>query len=433
MLVPWRIDACVAALAATLGLAGCAGRATELMQPVSVAETQGVTLVPVLATTTRRSAPDAVMFNGDRSSHISYAQIDVAIPPDHKPGAIEWPSHVPGDPNHNFVTARADRLSSEAYKAALHRELAHAKQNRVLVFVHGYNTQFADAVYRLAQIEKDSEAPAVPLLFTWPSRGKLLSYPYDRESANFSRSALEKMLQSLVDDPQVKEVTVLAHSMGNWVTLEALRQMAIRHGSVPRKITNVMLAAPDVDVEVARTQLEDMGSRRPHFTLFVSRDDRALAVSNQFWGGAARLGAIDPMQEPYRSAIERLDVTVVDLTKVASDDRLNHGTFAQSPDVVRFIGKELASGSDIATHSAGFGDRLGQFVGGVADTAGKAATLAVSAPISVVDPEARENMSERLESVLPGSNDDAARDLPDDDPPAVARHPNAKAPQAGTN
>ena len=163
---PWRIGIYVIFLVATLELAGCAGRATGLMVPVLVEAVPGVTVIPVLVATTRRnSTDDATLFTGDRSRQISYVEIGVSVPPDHKPGAIEWPTEVPGDPNHQFVTASVTRLDSETFKSALHREIAHRKQKRVLVFVHGYNNQFDDALYRFAQIEKDSEAPdiAVPV------------------------------------------------------------------------------------------------------------------------------------------------------------------------------------------------------------------------------------------------------------------------------
>ena len=62
-------------------------------------------------------------------------------------------------------------------------------------------------------------------------------------------------------------VTVLAHSMGNWVTLEALRQMAIRDGRVAAKIRNVILAAPDVDLDLAREQIAGDGSAEAKFHL----------------------------------------------------------------------------------------------------------------------------------------------------------------------
>lgn len=416
---------CVIALC----LGGCGGRATGLMRPVSVADVPGVTVVPVLVTTMRRrSADDAILFTGERSLHVSYAEIGVSIPPDHKAGQVEWPEHAPGDPSKTFVTASVTKLDLPEFKSALDRELARHKENRVLVFVHGYNNKFDDALYRFAQIEKDSQAPVVPVLFTWPSAGKLLAYPYDRESANFSRTGLEKVLQSLVDDPKVKEVAVLAHSMGNWVTLEALRQMAIRRGAVPAKIAQVMLAAPDVDVDVARTQVDDMGPHRPHFTLFVSQDDRALAASKRFWGSRDRLGAIDPDKEPYRSAIERLGVTVIDLTKLKGGDSLNHGKFAESPQVVQFIGSELASDKETTTPAAGLGSGVGGLLAGVTGAAVGVATAAVQAPVAVIDAGAREDLSERLQSVVPGTGEEEPHGLADDEEPAAKPKAGGKPP-----
>ena len=45
-----------------------------------------------------------------------------------------------------------------------------------------------------------------------------------------THATLETLFQYLAKDPQVKEVSSLAHSMGNWLALESLRQMAIRNG-----------------------------------------------------------------------------------------------------------------------------------------------------------------------------------------------------------
>jgi esterase/lipase superfamily enzyme len=204
----------------------------------------------------------------------------------------------------------------------------------VLVFIHGFNNRFDDAVFRFAQIVHDSGAPVVPILFTWPSRGSVLAYGYDRESTAYSRNALESLLKAISRDPAVGEISILAHSMGNSLALETLRQMAIRDGRVAPKIRNVLLAAPDVDVDLAREAIIDMGPKanRPSFTLFVSQDDRALAVSRRVWGSEARLGAINPDQEPYRTQLEQANVTVLDLTKLKAGDALNHGKFAESPE-----------------------------------------------------------------------------------------------------
>ena len=69
-------------------------------------------------------------------------------------------------------------------------------KRRALVFVHGYNNRFDDAVFRFAQLVHDTNAAVVPVLFTWPSRANALSYGYDRESAGLSRDVRSKMSSS---------------------------------------------------------------------------------------------------------------------------------------------------------------------------------------------------------------------------------------------
>jgi esterase/lipase superfamily enzyme len=272
-------------------------------------------------------------------------------------------------------------------------------KRRVLVFIHGFNNRFDDAVFRFAQIVHDAGTPVVPVLFTWPSRGSILAYGYDRESNTYSRNALETTLRTIARDPDVGEISILAHSMGNLVTLEALRQMGIRDGGVTPKIKNVLLAAPDVDVDLFREAVLDMGKQRPSFTLFVSQDDRALAVSRRLWGDAVRLGAIDPEQEPYRTGLEKSGITVLNLSKLRTGDPLNHSKFAESPEVVRMIGKELAEGQTLTDSRVGVGDRIIQVTAGAAAAVGTAAGLAVSAPVAVIDPKTRENLQGHVDNL----------------------------------
>ena len=79
----------------------------------------------------------------------------------------------------------------------------------------------------------------------------------------------------------------MAHSMGTWLAMESLRQMAIRDGRVQPKIKNVILASPDIDVDVFARQWTELGDKRPKFTIFVSQDDRALQVSRLISGDVA--------------------------------------------------------------------------------------------------------------------------------------------------
>jgi esterase/lipase superfamily enzyme len=221
----------------------------------------------------------------------------------------------------------------------------------VLIFVHGFNNRFDDAIYRFAQIVHDANTPAIPVLFTWPSRGRmgLRSYTYDRESANFSRDALEDLLAFLDRHPAVSEVNLLAHSMGNWVTLEALRSRSIRNPTKPGKLRNVLMVAPDVDVDVFRTQIRRIGSRGPRFFLFVSQDDRALSVSRTIWGNVPRLGDIDPESEPFRSELEKDRIVVFDLTTLAhGGDNAHSRAFEQADKVVQLLRDRLGQGQELS-------------------------------------------------------------------------------------
>ena len=394
--------AAIPAAAVLLGalLGGCAGDVRGVLAPVA-STAPGTSKVTMLVATTRSPDEDAgVLFSGERGKQ-GFAEITVSLPPDarRKIGEVQWPSKLPGDPATEFVTLKVDKIDRTEAIARLHKAVQKVPKRRVMVFIHGFNNRFEDAVFRFAQIVHDSNAEVVPILFTWPSRGSLFAYGYDRESGNYSRQALENLFQALAKDPAVGEVSVLAHSMGNWVTLEALRQMAIRNGRIAPKIANVMLAAPDVDIDVFRNQIAEMDGKRPRFTVFVSQDDKALAVSRRVWGSTARLGAIDPDAEPYRSQLAAADITVLNLTKLRTGDSLNHGKFAESPEVVKLIGTRLVEGQPITDSRVGIGERLMQVTAGTAAAVGTAAGLAISATIAVIDPNTRRNFNDKVEQV----------------------------------
>ena len=340
----------LAPLALAVALGACAGRPQGVLNAYQ-GKISAEPSVKMLVATTRsgKHVKPGEIFSGERGKTISFADIHISIPPDkvRKIGEVQWPSKVPGDPRRDFVTTSAKVLALPPALELFHQRLKQAKNRNVILFVHGYNTRFEEAVYRFAQIVHDSKTKAVPVLFTWPSRGELLAYTYDRESANFSRDALELVLREMAKDPAVGEISILAHSMGNWVTMEALRQMAIRDKRIAPKIKNVMMAAPDVDIDVFGRQIAQIGEERPPFTLFVSQDDKALALSRRIWGSQARVGQVDPRKEPYKSMFEKQRIAVIDLTSKKGADPVNHAKFANSPQVVRLIGRRLAKGDSL--------------------------------------------------------------------------------------
>lgn len=380
-----------AAVLLTALLVACAGRPVGVLVASGTAE--GASEVDMLVATTRApSNAPGVLYGGERAPQVSAAEIVVSIPPEKNRtvGQVQWPKKLPPDATREFSTVSVTPMTSLAESR---KWIDHAlpKSRRMLVFVHGFNNKYEDAVYRYAQIVHDSGADVAPIIFTWPSRGSIFGYNYDKESTNYSRDALEELLRRAASDPRVGDITIMAHSMGSWLTVEALRQMAIRDGRVAPKINNVILASPDLDVDVFRKQWEAMGPDKPKFTLFVSQDDKALLLSRRISGNVERLGAIDPSKEPYRSELEKAGITVLDLTALQGGDRLNHGKFAESPEVVKLLGNRLIAGQTVTDSDIGVGERLGAVALGTAQTVGSAASIAVSTPILVFDPKTREN------------------------------------------
>jgi esterase/lipase superfamily enzyme len=342
-----------------LFLAGCASRPHGFLIPVATTA-PGASQVDMLVMTTREQVPTpGEIYSGERAAKSSLANLIVSIPPDNRRtiGNVQWPTRPPGDPATDFVTLRADPAISVDDAKSWFRRVG-GRKRKVLVFVHGFNNLFEESVYRFAQIVHDSGTEAAPVLFTWPSSGKARDYVYDKESATYSRDALETLLTRAASDPNVSDVTVMAHSMGNWVMVEALRQMSIRNGRLLPKIKNIIMAAPDLDVDVFRSQFLSIKSPRPRFTLFVSRDDGALSFSRFLGGGVDRLGEINPDVEPYRSKLAAAEITVIDLTKLKVGEGSNHSKFAESPEIVRLIGRRLIEGQEVASSEFSLGERI---------------------------------------------------------------------------
>jgi esterase/lipase superfamily enzyme len=338
-----RSFAVLTVLAVVAPLAACASRPESgFLLPVAE-NVAGATDHTILVATTRERDPrPGTLFNGDRATSLDYATLTVSVPPKHVPGNIEWAATPPGDPAADFVVRDEAYLEGDkAFVRALNAQLALRPRGsrNVFVFIHGYNTLFAEGLYRFAQVVHDSKAPGVPVLFTWASRGKLRDYVYDTNSATVARDALEHTLR-LVAASDADQVNILAHSMGNWVTVEALRQIKIsgnlQHAN---KLGYIFLAAPDIDIDVFKSQMRRFGKPQRPFYVVLSKDDKALWLSKFIAGGEGRVGADANIEE-----LAGLGATVIDLTELKSTDSSNHDKFAQLAEVAPELRAVLSAG-----------------------------------------------------------------------------------------
>ncbi|PBC22902.1 MULTISPECIES: alpha/beta hydrolase [unclassified Mesorhizobium] len=389
----------ISALFLTLTACGAGPEGVLAPIPANLVSSAASDVTMLVATSRKPSGDPATLFTGERSPTLSMTDLTISIPPKRAPGTVEWPKTLPPNPERDFAVVAVKNLSiPEAHKWLY----SHNSNGHVLVFVHGFNNRYEDSVFRFAQFVHDSRARVAPILFTWPSRASVLGYNYDKESTNFSRTAFERTLKALADDRSVTDITLMAHSMGTWLAMESLRQMALEDGQVSPKIRNVILASPDLDVDVFGRQWTELGPKKPKFTITVSRDDRALAVSRLIAGNVDRVGQADPSKEPYKSKLEAAGITVLDLTDVKTDDRLNHSKFAESPEIVQLLGAQLGSGQIMTDSRVGLGDKLGLMVAGTVDTVGNAAAATVSGTVTTVEGKAGKPRPDELETILKG-------------------------------
>ena len=198
--------------------------------------------------------------------------------------------------------------------------------------MHGFNTNFAEGIYRQAQMLHDFGTPALGVHYSWPSAADARLYLYDRDSAFFARDGLERLLRLLAES-RAEAIVLVGHSMGAQVALEAMRQMALV-GS-PRffdKLKAVALLSPDVDVDLFRSEIAPLATMDIPWFIFVSTHDRALRAASFLRGQQARLGSlVDP------EALAGLDVTVIDMSDVEGGDALNHSVVASSPVMISLV------------------------------------------------------------------------------------------------
>ena len=98
------------------------------------------------------------------------------------------------------------------------------------------------------------------MVFSWPSRASLLDYGYDRESAMWSRDALQQVLDGLIASPVVGHIHIVAHSIGTMLTMEALRQLYAQLGEeAANRIGAVVFASPDIDMDGFSSSVQRIG------------------------------------------------------------------------------------------------------------------------------------------------------------------------------
>jgi esterase/lipase superfamily enzyme len=301
-----------------------------------------VSVVPVFFATDRdasgKPGPEG-LFSGGRGS-LRFGCIEVNIPPSHERGAVETPSwwkfEYKANPDKHLTLQSAMLFDSEAgFIQGLGRRFAAVGRNDALVFVHGYRVGFDAAVLRTAQIAHDLRFRGAAVLYSWPSTNSFFRYTQDENNATWTVGHFEVFLQLVLQRSGAQRVHVIAHSMGNRVVSEALRNLG--PGLDTDRLQQVVLAAPDIDAEVFEQLAAKFGDKARQVTLYASSHDLALRAS-KLVHGYPRAGDTEPEVRIVPK------VVTIDASHAGSD-LLGHSYIGDSSSILADIARLLDSGA----------------------------------------------------------------------------------------
>ncbi len=322
-------------LAATLGLAtsGCwIGDALVTGGVAAPGARPSVDKEPVLlVATTRRAIAERPWFGAQRGRGLTFAEARLSAPDRSLGGRVA--SMVTGD----WGLAAVEKVKSEGAADAF---VSAALGRDVLLYVHGYRESFETAAVSTAQLSSGIGFKGASALFTWPSGGATFDYVYDRESALWSRDAFEDLLKALADSPSGGRVHITAHSMGTMLTLETLRMVRATGGETAMaRIGAVVLAAPDIDLDLFTRGIERLGPDAKKITVISSTNDRALGLSSRLAGGV-RAGAAERQK---LERLENLGVRIADASEYGGGGfgLLNHDMFLSNPEVPQVVKRAI--------------------------------------------------------------------------------------------
>jgi len=358
LLRPLRAAFALAAI--VLVLAACGGSPDRI--GVSAVGRSDVGMIErVFVVTSRKPVEDRnVLFSGERSPALHFADVEVSVPDQRRPGEIAFPKRKP-DLHRQFAAIKIGLTDDETlFTQRLKDELATYPEDQRTVFitVHGYNTSFAGGLFRQAQLAHDYGVSGVSLHYSWPSADNAALYLYDRDSADFARAGLVRMLR-IAYAAEPTRIIIVAHSMGAALTMEALRDLSISGaGHIVRLVEALVLASPDIDADLFQSELASFQTRPGVIAVIVSKKDRALQLSSGIRGGETRVGLAADADR-----LRAQGVVVVDASKVKDgDDPTGHYAFSRSPELIRMLrgsGLSIESLAQAGRTTASSGEGIG--------------------------------------------------------------------------
>lgn len=220
--------------------------------------------------------------------YLSYGSVLVSIPEKRAPGELPlppWYDIVSSDDAQQYVLIKGTtRLSRADFLATVKARVQAAPERRAaFIYIHGYSNSFDDAARRTAQMAVDLDIGALPVFYSWPSKGTLAAYEYDQNAAEWTQAHLQAFLADFAENSSATDIYIIAHSMGNRPMTLALANLLEKRPDLLPLFKQVVLAAPDINADVFRDQIAPrFASLKLPATLYASANDKAIRASYNF-------------------------------------------------------------------------------------------------------------------------------------------------------
>ncbi|MEM9303265.1 MAG: alpha/beta hydrolase [Pseudomonadota bacterium] len=267
--------------------------------------------------------------------------------------------------------SRLDDVFREGAKQ-IDEVLANTPRNEAFVYVHGVGTTFNDALYVGAEFWHYLGREGVPIVYSWPAgRGGFNGYAYDRESSEYTITHFKHFLEGLATYEQLERIHIIAHSRGTDVVTTALRELFAEtraagiDPAVRFRIGNLVLAAPDLNLEIVQQRSTRISFAVERLTIYTSGRDRAVGVASFLFSGL-RLGRLrlDTMPEDMQNALARIsNLSIVEYVGDRGGD-YGHNYFRLNPavasDLILLLRYDLPPGGEHGRPLSALGANLWQ-------------------------------------------------------------------------
>lgn len=182
---------------------------------------------------------------------------------------------------------------------------------RILLYVHGFNNSVEDALTGIVRLKLDGQLPGLPMIYSWAAGKDILrfngsnlwrpafdGYGHDIQIASSSCQQFRTFLLALSRAIDPERIILFGHSHGAKLVHAALTDCEFRGETperFPGRFDNVVYAAPDIDNDQFLQSFQQLGNVASKVTVYASDKDFALDASTNFArGGLKRLGVGGP-------------------------------------------------------------------------------------------------------------------------------------------